>query len=90
MFFYFRLIPLPFLRNTFRHKNCGTRVSIDTTVFVGNKKPHKDRLKEYVNNIPEIGSDFFVDSGQYENEKPAEKVSTYSHYTSKVLRLIKF
>jgi len=78
------------IHNTFRNKNCGTRVSIDTTVFVGNKKPHKDRLKEYVNNIPEIGADFFVDSGQYENEKPAEKVSTYSHYTSKVLRLIKF
>lgn len=78
------------IHNTFRNKNSGTRVSIDTTVFIGNKKPHKDRLKEYVAKIPEIGLDCFVDSGQYESSKPAEKVSTYSHYTSKVLRLIKF
>ena len=32
----------------------------------------------------------FVDSGQYQRDKPAEKKSTYSHYTSKVLKLIKF
>ena len=78
------------VHNTFRNKNCGTRVSIDTTVFVGNYKPHKDRLKEYTNKIPEIGLTNFIDSGQYQKDKPAEKKSTYSHYTSKVLKLIKF
>tara|TARA_B110000003_G_scaffold258807_1_gene278279 strand:+ start:7502 stop:8401 length:900 start_codon:yes stop_codon:yes gene_type:complete len=78
------------IHNTFRNPNCGTRVSIDTTVFVGNYKPHKDRLKEYTNKIPNIGLNHFVDSGQYEKDKPADKVSTYSHYTSKVLKLIKF
>ena len=78
------------IHNTFRNKNCGTRVSIDTTVFVGNYKPHKDRLKEYTNKIPDIGLTNFIDSGQYQSEKYAEKKSTYSHYTSKVLRLIKF
>ena len=78
------------IHNTFRKKNCGTRVSIDTTLFVGNYKPHKDRLKEYTNKIPDIGLTNFVDSGQYQSEKYAEKKSTYSHYTSKVLKLIKF
>ena len=78
------------IHNTFRNPNCGTRVSIDTTVFVGDFKPHKDRLKEYTNKIPNIGINQFVDSGQYEKDKPADKVSTYSHYTSKVLKLIKF
>ena len=78
------------IHNTFRKKNCGTRVSIDTTLFVGNYKPHKDRLKEYTNKIPDIGLTNFVDSGQYQSEKHAEKKSTYSHYTSKVLKLIKF
>ena len=52
--------------------------------------PHKDRLKEYTDKIPNIGLNHFVDSGQYEKDKPADKVSTYSHYTSRVLRLIKF
>ena len=78
------------IHNTFRKPNCGTRVSIDTTLFVGNHKPHKDRLKEYTDKIPNIGLNYFVDSGQYEKNKPADKVSTYSHYTSKVLKLIKF
>jgi len=78
------------IHNTFRNPNCGTRVSIDTTLFVGNYKPHKDRLKEYTDKIPNIGLNHFVDSGQYEKDKPADKVSTYSHYTSKVLKLIKF
>ena len=78
------------IHNTYRNADCGTRVSIDTTVFVGNYKPHKDRLKEYTNTIPNIGINQFVDSGQYEKDKPANKVSTYSHYTSKVLKLIKF
>ena len=78
------------IHNTLRNKNCGTRVSIDTTVFVGNYKPHKDRLKEYTDKIPNIGLTHFVDSGQYEKDKPADKVSIYSHYTSRVLKLIKF
>ena len=58
--------------------------------FVGNHEPHKDRRKEYINKIPHIGLNEFVDAGQYESNKPAKKVSTYSHYTSKVLKIVKF
>jgi len=74
------------IHNTFRKKNCGTRISIDTTIFVGNHLPHKDRIKEYTKKIPSIGLDQFIDSGQYEKDKPANKLSTYSHYTSKVIK----
>tara|TARA_A100001015_G_scaffold314342_1_gene423580 strand:+ start:1057 stop:1953 length:897 start_codon:yes stop_codon:yes gene_type:complete len=77
------------IHNTIRKKNCKTRVSIDTTIFVGDHKPHKDRLKEYRSTIPYTGVDEFVDAGQYENEKPAEKISTFSHYTSKVIKTVK-
>ena len=77
------------VHNTNRKKNSGTRISIDTTIFIGNHKPHKDRLKEYRNKIPNVGIDEFIDAGQYQAEKPAEKVSTFSHYTSKVLKTIK-
>ena len=78
------------IHNTDRENRCGTRVSIDTTIFVGNYKPHKDRIKEYTKKIPQIGLNEFVDSGQYESEGFAKKISTFSHYTSKVLKIIKF
>ena len=78
------------IHNTLRKKNCGTRVSIDTTIFVGNYKPHKDRIREYTKKIPKIGLDQFVDSGQYEKSKFIKKISTFSHYTSGVLKIIKF
>ena len=75
--------------HTNRKKNSKTRISIDTTIFIGNHKPHKDRMKEYRNHIPFVGIDEFVDAGQYERNSPAEKISTFSHYTSKVLNTIK-
>ena len=50
----------------------------------------KDRIKEYTKKIPRIGLDEFVDSGQYESSKFAKKISTFSHYTSSVLKIIKF
>ena len=78
------------IHNTFRKKGCGTRISIDTTIFVGNHFPHRDRLKEYTSKIPSIGLNQFIDSGQYAADKPVEKKSVFSHYTSKALRMIKF
>lgn len=78
------------LHNSFRNQECKTRISIDTTVFVGDHMPHKDRLSEYRENIPNIGEDEFIDAGQSENDNFAEKKSTFSHYTSKVLQSYKF
>lgn len=78
------------IHNTFRKANCKTRVSIDTTIFIGEHEPHPDRLKEYRDDIPFVGENEFVDAGQYEKENFAEKVSTFSHYTSKVMKTVKF
>ena len=77
------------IHNTNRKLKSKTRISIDTTVFVGNHKPHKDRLPEYRDIIPQTGIDEFIDVGQYENEKFVEKNSVFSHYTSKVLKTLK-
>ena len=77
------------IHHTERKRKCGTRISIDTTLFVGNHEPHKDRIREYTSKIPEVGINEFVDAGQSQFKKPASKISTYSHYTSKVLRLLK-
>jgi len=74
------------LHNSFRNPNCESRVSIDTTIFVGDHLPHPDRLKEYRDLIPEIGTQEFIDAGQSENDNPAEKKSTFSHYTSGSLK----
>ena len=58
--------------------------------MVGNHQPNKDRMKEYTSKIPFIGIDEFIKANQSEIDKPAKKMSTYSHYTSKVLKTIKF
>ncbi len=77
------------IHNTNRTNNSKTRLSIDTTVFVGEHMPHDDRIAEYRDSIPKTGIDEFVDAGQYESEQFAEKKSVYSHYTSKVVKTLK-
>ena len=76
------------VHNTFRSKNCDTRLSMDTTLYLGKHKPNPDRESEYREGIPDFGITTLIDPGQYENEKFAEKKSTNSHYTSKVLKTI--
>ena len=77
------------IHNTFRNKNCGTRISIDTTLFVGNHKPHKDRQKEYRKDIPFIGTKELVEVNKYERDNFDEKDSVFSHYAVKSLNTIK-
>lgn len=72
-----------------RKQNCKTRISIDTTFFVGKHLPIKDRIKEYTRKIPNIGIKEIVDPGQYEKDKFVEKKSVFSHYTGKTLKLIR-
>ena len=48
-----------------------------------------DRKKEYQNTIPNIGVEEYIDAGQYEDQKFAEKLSVYSHYTSATMKRIK-
>lgn len=77
------------IHNTERKNNCGTRISIDTTIWQGDHQPLDDRKKEYQNTIPNIGVEEYIDAGQYEDQKFAEKLSVYSHYTSATMKRIK-
>lgn len=70
------------IHNTFRKKKAGTRISIDTTFFIGDHLPHEDRIIEYRDKIPNIGLDEFIDAGRYENEKLIDNKSAFTHYTT--------
>jgi hypothetical protein len=77
------------VHKTFRKPGSKTRVSIDTTVFIGNHLPHKDRMHEYKNKIPNYGIDEFRSSNRYEKDKIIQKKSTFSHYTKSLLKTVK-
>ena len=76
------------IHNTKRQPNCGTRISIDTTIFVGDHDVHPDRVIEYLDKIPDIGNDLFVGCLVSEDEKHHEKKSVFSNYTSGTLKHI--
>lgn len=76
------------IHNTERKQNAGTRISIDTTIWQGGYEPLEDRKKEYSAMIPNTGVDEFIDAGQYQDEKYAEKKSLFTHYTSATMKRI--
>ena len=76
------------VHNTKRLPNCGTRISIDTTIFVGDHDVHPDRVIEYLDSIPDIGESLFVGCNISENSKHHEKKTVFSNYTSGTLRHI--
>ena len=71
-----------------RNQNCKTRISIDTTILVGDHEVHPDRLIEYVENIPSIGEDLFVKCNVSEDESIIDKPTQFSHYTTGKLTYI--
>ncbi len=77
------------VHNTEKKKNAGTRISIDTTLYIGSNPPHKDRISEYEKKFLDIGISHIIDPGRYEREKILRKKSTFSHYTTGVRRNIK-
>jgi len=77
------------VHKTFRKFKSQTRISIDTTVFVGKHLPHKDRLQEYQHRIPNYGIDEFRSSNKYENDKIVNKKSTFTHYTKSLIKTVK-
>ena len=74
---------------THREKGCGTRVSIDTTVCVGDHDVHPDREKEYLREVSIIGEDYFVSSNRSISDDIQSKKSLYSHYTTGSLKVHK-
>lgn len=77
------------LHKTKRNIGCGTRISIDTTILVGDHPIHPDRDIEYLPNIPKIGQDLYINCERYENNPILEKKTTYSNYTTGSLTRIK-
>lgn len=68
------------IHKTNRLPGCGTRISIDTTIFVGEHDVHPDRNSEYCDKIPLIGEDMFI-ACRLKSGEILEKSSTFSHYT---------
>jgi hypothetical protein len=76
---------------TTRNDNCGTRVSIDTTVCVGNHNVHADRETEYLNDIETLGEDLFVSVNRsIKDDHVMNKKTTFSHYTTGMLKVHNF
>ena len=72
---------------TDRKEGCGTRVSIDTTVFVGDYPVHSDRESEYLPDVKIIGEDYVVSTDRSVHDHLIDKRSTFSHYTTGALKL---
>ena len=70
------------LHKTCRQKASGTRISIDTTIYIDkNFSIAKERKSEYLNKIPEIGNKLFAKCHLSVNEKINSNKSKLSHYT---------
>jgi hypothetical protein len=76
------------IHKTMRRNGCGARISIDTTIFIGDHDVHPDRRSEYLDRIPFIGQDLYVATSLRSGEI-ADKKTHFSHYTTGSLRHIK-
>jgi hypothetical protein len=77
------------LHKTYRAPNCGTRVSVDTTMFVGEHDVLPDRESEYLDHIPVIGRELFLRCNRSESDPIMDKKSSFSHYTSGAIERIR-
>jgi len=81
------------IHNTFRNPGCMSRISIDTTIFIGDHEVHSDREVEYDNHIPDIGSETLIICNRRVSDQIMEKQSTFSHYSTgnaKRINLVNF
>ena len=82
------LVDYALIHETHRKENCGTRISIDTTVYVGDYDVHEDRQSEYIDELKIFGEDLFISTKRsvYENQV-FDKKTSFSHYTSGTLKI---
>lgn len=73
------------IHKTKRNKDCGTRISLDTTLFIGDHEVIDDRKSEYSKFIPNIPEDLVVICNRSENSSVMNKKTTFSHYTTGAL-----
>jgi len=76
------------IHKTQRNSGAGSRVSIDTTIFIGDHDVHPDRELEYLNSIPRIGQNLYISCQKSELDDIENKKSQFSHYTSGNLRYV--
>lgn len=82
------LVDYALIHETHRKPNCGTRISIDTTIYIGEYDVHEDRKSEYVDEMKIFGEDLFVSTIRSVNEeKILDKKTSFSHYTSGTLNV---
>lgn len=71
------------IHSTSRSENCGTRISIDTTVLVGEHHVHPDREPEYSDDFKIIGEDLLVSTKRsIKDSEIIHNKTTFSHYTT--------
>ena len=74
---------------TDRRPNCGTRISIDTTIVIGDHPVHPDREVEYLDELKIIGEQAFVSTNRtIKEEFVKQKNTTFSHYSTGNLRVL--
>jgi hypothetical protein len=75
------------IHKTMRRNGCGARISIDTTIFIGEHDVHPDRRAEYMDCIPFVGQELYIATSLRSGEV-ADKRTHFSHYTTGSLRHI--
>ncbi len=76
------------LHKTFRSEGCSDRISIDTTMFVGDHDVFESRSLEYSDEIPKVGNNFYCKCTKSENDPIVDKSSTFSHYAIENLKYL--
>ena len=70
------------IHRTFRNSGAGPRISIDSTVMVGNHAVHPDRACEYAPSPPELGTKLYARCLRSELDEVNDKVTPFAHYTT--------
>jgi hypothetical protein len=76
------------VHRTLRLPQAGTRVSVDTTIMVGDHQIIPDREIEYLDSIPQIGQNLFVKCHRSELSEIGNKKTTFSHYTTGAITFV--
>ena len=75
---------------TNREESSGTRVSIDTTILVGDHNVHPDREAEYLDKLEIIGEDVIISTKRsIKDDFIVDKKTNFSHYTTGNLKLLR-
>ena len=76
------------LHRTERKRNANTRISIDSTILIGDYPVHPDREKEYMDRIPDIGNEIYIKCLRSEKDNYEVKNSVFSHYAIESIKTI--